>query len=88
MPRVSVEQVDELREYVKQLKSKLHRINPKLQVVKSGKKFDILGSEGWFLPHDIMKLEKTINMFIERCGDEEEIMMMYAERYPSTSDDH
>lgn len=87
MPRVSVEQVTELHDMVKTLKERLVRISPKLQVIKNNKKFDILGVEGWFLPHDILKLQKQINSFIERCGDEDEIMMMYAEMFPSTADD-
>ncbi|MBE7557712.1 hypothetical protein HS125_01660 [bacterium] len=87
MPRVSPDQVRELHEMVKDLKGRLIRISPKLQVIKDGKKFIILGVEGWFLPHDIVKLHSRINSYIERSGDEEEIMMMYAEMFPSTSDD-
>ncbi len=87
MARVSPEQVRELHDMVRTLKDRLARISPKLQVIKDGKKFIILGVEGWFLQHDVVRLHKNINNFIERCGDEEEIMIMYAEMFPSTSDD-
>jgi hypothetical protein len=87
MPGITEDQVNELRAMVKKLKKMLHDINPKLMLIKSFKKFEMLGAEGYFLPFQVTKLHKAVNDYIELCGDEEELMMLYAEMYPSTSDD-